>query len=92
MPDRAGVHDPGIQAAQSQQAADGRVDEAHGIGTEALLERRAARVRSPGDLDEAVSALLTTADHRKGSNTGSGADRVAAYREGFMNGASACTG
>ncbi len=55
--------------------------------------RESAQLRlSPGDLDEAVSALLTTADHRKGSNTGSGADRVAAYREGFMNGASACTG
>jgi len=54
--------------------------------------RESAQLRlSPGDLDEAVSALLTTADHRKGSNTGSGAERVAAYREGFMNGASACT-
>lgn len=55
--------------------------------------RESAQLRlSPGDLDEAVSALLTTADHGKGSNTGSGSDRVAAYREGFMNGASTCTG
>lgn len=43
---------------------------------------------SPGDLDEAVSALLSTAEHREGS--GSGADRVAAYRDGFMDGADAC--
>ena len=43
---------------------------------------------SPGDLDEAVSALLSTAEHREGS--GSGAERVAAYRDGFMDGADAC--
>jgi len=45
---------------------------------------------SPGDLDEAVAALLTTADQRKGSVTGTGAERVSAYRSGFMDGQTAC--
>ena len=55
--------------------------------------RATAQLRlSPGDLDEAVSALLTTADHSEGSHTGSGAERVAAYRDGFMNGSTACLG
>lgn len=55
--------------------------------------RETAQLRlSPGDLDEAVSALLTTADHGDGSHTGSGAERVSAYRDGFMNGAPACLG
>jgi predicted metalloprotease len=45
---------------------------------------------SPGDLDEAVAALLTTADQGKGSVTGSGAERVSAYRAGFMDGQQAC--
>ena len=45
---------------------------------------------SPGDLDEAVAALLATADQSKGSVTGTGADRVAAYRSGFMDGFDAC--
>jgi predicted metalloprotease len=53
--------------------------------------RETAQLRlSPGDLDEAVSALLTTADHGEDSRTGSGAARVAAYRDGFMDGADAC--
>jgi hypothetical protein len=53
--------------------------------------RETAKLRlSPGDLDEAVSALLTTADHGDGSRTGSGAERVAAYRDGFMDGVGAC--
>ena len=55
--------------------------------------RATAQLRlSPGDLDEAVSALLTTADHSEESHTGSGAERVAAYRDGFMNGSTACLG
>jgi predicted metalloprotease len=45
---------------------------------------------SPGDLDEAVAALLATSDQGKGSVTGTGADRVSAYRSGFMNGQGAC--
>ena len=45
---------------------------------------------SPGDLDEAVMTLLATADHSKGSTTGSGFDRVKAYRSGFTDGVSAC--
>ena len=45
---------------------------------------------SPGDLDEAVAALLTTADQAKGSVTGTGAERVSAYRSGFMKGQQAC--
>ncbi len=47
---------------------------------------------SPGDLDEAVAALLATAVNGKASATGSGSDRVAAYRDGFMNGSEACLG
>lgn len=54
-------------------------------------DRENAQLRlSPGDLDEAVSALLSTADHGSASRTGSGAARVAAYRDGFMDGADAC--
>ena len=45
---------------------------------------------SPGDLDEAVGALLSTSDNSKSSTTGSGFDRVLAYRSGFTNGAKAC--
>lgn len=57
-------------------------------------ENRASAVLrlSPGDLDEAVGALLATAVHGKGSTTGSGAERVAAYRDGFMDGSEACLG
>ncbi len=47
-------------------------------------------VLSPGDLDEAVAALLTTADPGKDSVTGTGFERVDAYRSGFMEGRDAC--
>lgn len=50
----------------------------------------ASLILSPGDLDEAVSVLLATAEHGKGSTTGTGFDRVAAYRDGFMDGVGAC--
>jgi len=43
---------------------------------------------SPGDLDEAISALVAS---RSGNvDRGSAFDRVAAFRKGFHNGPSAC--
>jgi predicted metalloprotease len=45
---------------------------------------------SPGDLDEAISALVAS---RSGNvDRGSAFDRVAAFRKGFHDGASACVG
>lgn len=45
---------------------------------------------SPGDLDEAVAALLSFG--RAGENSGTSAfDRIASYREGVLQGLSACT-
>ena len=46
---------------------------------------------SPGDLDEAVSAMLGTRSKSDPGATGTGFDRVAAYRQGFTDGVSACT-
>ena len=68
------------------------VDCLAGSWTNDLLTRDAnSRVRlSPGDLDEAVSALL--AFGRASDNTGPTAfDRIAAYREGVLKGLPACT-
>ena len=45
---------------------------------------------SPGDLDEAVRTLLETTSAADRSSTGSGFDRVTAYRRGFVEGSSAC--
>lgn len=45
---------------------------------------------SPGDLDEAVRTLLESTSSRDRRTTGSGFDRVTAYRRGFVEGASAC--
>ncbi|MFM7069785.1 MAG: neutral zinc metallopeptidase [Actinomycetes bacterium] len=51
---------------------------------------------SPGDLDEAVTALMvmrsgrTDADRARGTDWGTGFERVAAYRRGFTDGLSAC--
>jgi predicted metalloprotease len=42
---------------------------------------------SPGDLDEAVAAMLGT----RSGTTGTGFDRVTAYRQGFTDGVAACT-
>jgi predicted metalloprotease len=44
---------------------------------------------SPGDLDEAVAALLAFGRGTSGSGA-SGFDRIAAYRNGVLNGLSAC--
>ena len=46
---------------------------------------------SPGDLDEAVSAMLGTRSKSDPGSTGTGFDRVTAYRQGFTDGVSACT-
>jgi len=45
---------------------------------------------SPGDLDEAVTTMLVSASGKDRSATGSGFDRVTAYRSGFIDGLSAC--
>jgi predicted metalloprotease len=68
------------------------VDCLAGSWTNDLLTRDVrSRVRlSPGDLDEAVSALL--AFGRASDNNGPTAfDRIAAYREGVLKGLAACT-
>jgi predicted metalloprotease len=49
-----------------------------------------ALVLSPGDLDEAVAALLATSTTGSTSSTGAGFDRVSAYRAGFTDGRDAC--
>jgi predicted metalloprotease len=55
-----------------------------------------ALVLSPGDLDEAVGALLATSTVDPSSSvggrssTGAGFDRVSAYRSGFTDGRDAC--
>ena len=50
----------------------------------------AAQVKlSPGDLDEAVTALLATGRTDAGSG-GTAFDRISAYRKGVLNGLSAC--
>lgn len=46
---------------------------------------------SPGDLDEAVAAMLGSRSARDPGTTGTGFDRVTAYRQGFTDGAAACT-
>ncbi|MDY7085391.1 MAG: neutral zinc metallopeptidase [Actinomycetota bacterium] len=69
------------------------VDCLAGSWTNDLLTRdRGSRVSlSPGDLDEAVQALL--AFGRAGEGEGPTAfDRIAAYREGTLKGLAACTG
>lgn len=48
---------------------------------------------SPGDLDEAVAAMLVFGRARDGSEDGGGAsafDRIGAYRDGVLSGLSAC--
>ena len=48
---------------------------------------------SPGDLDEAVTVLVTAgkgAASREGGDRGSAFDRVAAFRAGFKHGPSKC--
>jgi hypothetical protein len=67
------------------------VDCLAGTWSNDLLTREAsAQIRlSPGDLDEAVTALL--AFGRAGGTGGASAfDRIAAYREGVLNGLSGC--
>jgi hypothetical protein len=55
-----------------------------------LRERGTGVTLSPGDLDEAVTALL--AFGRAGDQTGTTAfERIAAYRDGVLEGLTACT-
>jgi len=46
---------------------------------------------SPGDLDEAVAAMLGSRSASDPGATGTGFDRVTAYRQGFTDGVAACT-
>ena len=46
---------------------------------------------SPGDLDEAVAALLAFGGARRGPQQVSAFDRIAAYRGGVLEGLSSCT-
>ena len=46
---------------------------------------------SPGDLDEAVAAMLGSRSTSDPGATGTGFDRVTAYRQGFTDGVAACT-
>jgi predicted metalloprotease len=79
---------------QSTQGSSGQltVDCLNGSWTYDLLHR-ATRTNttklSPGDLDEAVAALLALGRATGGNGT-PGFDRIAAYRNGVLNGLSAC--
>jgi predicted metalloprotease len=46
---------------------------------------------SPGDLDEAVAALLVFGRAEQGTDDASAFDRIASYRSGVLNGLPACT-
>jgi hypothetical protein len=69
------------------------VDCLNGSWTNDLLHRD-AQIRTttltPGDLDEAVAALLAFGRATAGSGP-TGFERIAAYRDGVMKGLSACT-
>ncbi|MFZ4519269.1 MAG: neutral zinc metallopeptidase [Microthrixaceae bacterium] len=74
-------------------ARDRRADCLTGAWTASVFrgERQGAQLSlSPGDLDEAVGALLGTSRSSAGSKEATGFDRVAAYRSGFTDGPSAC--
>ncbi len=74
-------------------ARDRRADCLTGAWTASVFrgDRRGAQLSlSPGDLDEAVGALLGTSRSSAGSAEATGFDRVAAYRAGFTDGPSAC--
>jgi len=79
---------------QSTEGSSGQlaVDCLNGSWTNDLLHRGTqteATTLSPGDLDEAVAALLALGRATGGSGA-SGFDRIAAYRNGVLNGLSAC--
>jgi predicted metalloprotease len=73
---------------QPTQGSSGQlaVDCLNGSWTNDLLQSKAL---SPGDLDEAVAGLLALGRATGGSGV-SGFDRIAAYRNGALNGLSAC--
>ncbi len=79
---------------QPTQSSSGQlaVDCLNGSWTYDLLHRDTQSETtqlSPGDLDEAVAALLALGRATGGSGA-SGFDRIAAYRNGVLNGLSAC--
>jgi len=68
------------------------IDCPNGSWTYDLLHRGTGSTRlSPGDLDEAVAALLGFGQATAGTGP-SGFDRIAAYRNGVLKGLSACGG
>jgi hypothetical protein len=76
----------------SDRAGQLAVDCLAGSWTNDQLKRQPGEglTLSPGDLDEAVAALL--AFGRAGEEAGTSAfDRIAAYRNGVLRGLSACT-
>ena len=79
-------------ASTTDKAGQLTVDCLAGAWTNDLLTREASGdtiTLSPGDLDEAVTALL--AFGRAGENTGPSAfDRIAAYRKGVLEGLGVC--
>lgn len=79
---------------QSTEGKDGQlaVDCLNGSWTYDLLHREQqsdTTTLSPGDLDEAVAALLALARATGGSGA-AGFERIAAYRNAVLNGLSAC--
>ncbi|MFI5896145.1 neutral zinc metallopeptidase [Actinoplanes sp. NPDC051513] len=79
---------------QSTQGSAGQlaVDCLNGSWTYDLLHRPKksdVTTLSPGDLDEAVAALLALG-RATGESGASGFERIAAYRDGVLNGLSAC--
>ncbi|WP_041832484.1 neutral zinc metallopeptidase [Actinoplanes sp. N902-109] len=79
-------------ASTAGQAGQLAVDCLAGSWTNELLTRRPGEglTLSPGDLDEAVAALL--AFGRAGDTSGAGAfQRIASYRSGVLDGLTACT-
>jgi predicted metalloprotease len=79
-------------ASTTGQAGQLAVDCLAGSWTNELLTRRTGEglTLSPGDLDEAVAALL--AFGRAGDNSGAGAfQRISSYRAGVLQGLTACS-
>jgi predicted metalloprotease len=80
-------------ASTQDRAGQLAVDCLAGSWTNSQLQRRPAAdvlTLSPGDLDEAVGALLAIG--RAGNESGASAfDRIAAYRSGVLNGLTACS-
>jgi predicted metalloprotease len=86
---RAVQHRRGVNA--TDRAGQLTIDCLAGAWTNDLLTRTGSTDTrlSPGDLDEAVSALLAFGRSTEGEGP-SGFDRIASYRDGVLQGLSAC--